>query len=69
MKGTPMKITVVGTGHVGATTALRLAEKRLATEVVLIDTVVDKFAPSFVSLQRLLNSRQGLAHEHQAPGI
>jgi malate dehydrogenase len=32
-----MKITVVGAGHVGATTALRLAEKRLANEVVLID--------------------------------
>lgn len=32
-----MKITVVGAGHVGATTALRLAEKRLASEVVLID--------------------------------
>lgn len=32
-----MKITVVGAGHVGATTALRVAEKRLANEVVLID--------------------------------
>lgn len=32
-----MKITVVGAGHVGATTALRLAEKRLANEVVVID--------------------------------
>ncbi|MGH7454645.1 MAG: malate dehydrogenase [bacterium] len=32
-----MKITVVGAGHVGATTALRLVEKRLANEVVLID--------------------------------
>lgn len=32
-----MKITVVGAGHVGATTALRIAEKRLANEVVLID--------------------------------
>jgi len=32
-----MKITVVGAGHVGATTALRLAEKRLANEIVLID--------------------------------
>ncbi len=32
-----MKITVVGAGHVGATTALRLAEKKLANEVVLID--------------------------------
>jgi malate dehydrogenase len=31
------KITVVGAGHVGATTAQRLAEKELAKEVVLID--------------------------------
>ncbi|MGD2135006.1 MAG: malate dehydrogenase [Gemmatimonadales bacterium] len=33
------KITVVGAGHVGATTAQRLAEKDLAREVVLIDIV------------------------------
>lgn len=33
------KITVVGAGHVGATTAQRLAEKELAREVVLIDIV------------------------------
>jgi malate dehydrogenase len=31
------KITVVGAGHVGATTAQRLAEKELAREVVLVD--------------------------------
>ncbi len=34
-----MKITVVGAGQVGATTALRLAEKQLAREIVLIDIV------------------------------
>ena len=34
-----MKITVVGAGHVGATTAQRLAERELAEEVVLIDIV------------------------------
>ena len=33
------KITVVGAGHVGATTAQRLAEKELALEVVLIDVI------------------------------
>ncbi len=33
------KITVVGAGHVGATCAQRLAERELATEVVLIDIV------------------------------
>lgn len=33
------KITVVGAGHVGATTAQRLAEKELAREIVLIDVV------------------------------
>ncbi|MDH5643957.1 MAG: malate dehydrogenase, partial [Gemmatimonadota bacterium] len=33
------KITVVGAGHVGATTAQRVAEKELAREVVLIDVV------------------------------
>ncbi len=33
------KITVVGAGHVGATTAQRLAEKELAREVVLIDVI------------------------------
>ena len=33
------KITVVGAGHVGATTALRLAEASLAREVVLVDIV------------------------------
>ena len=31
------KIGVVGGGHVGATTAQRLAEKELCEEVVLID--------------------------------
>ena len=31
------KITVVGAGHVGATTAQRLAEKELAREIVLLD--------------------------------
>lgn len=31
------KITVVGAGHVGATTAQRLAEKALAREIVLVD--------------------------------
>ena len=33
------KITVVGAGNVGATTAQRLAEKQLAEEVVLIDII------------------------------
>jgi malate/lactate dehydrogenase len=32
-----MKIIFVGASHVGVTTALRLTEKRLANEVVLID--------------------------------
>ena len=31
------KITVVGAGHVGATTAMRLAQRELAREVVLVD--------------------------------
>lgn len=34
-----MKITVVGSGHVGATVAQRLAEKHLANEVVLVDII------------------------------
>ncbi len=34
-----MKITVVGAGNVGATTACKLAEKDLANEIVLIDIV------------------------------
>lgn len=34
-----MKITVVGAGHVGATTARRIAEKELANEVVLVDII------------------------------
>jgi malate dehydrogenase len=33
------KITVVGAGHVGATTAQRLAEKSLARTVVMVDVV------------------------------
>jgi len=33
------RITVIGAGHVGATTAQRVAEKELAREVVLIDIV------------------------------
>jgi len=33
------KITVVGAGNVGATTAQRLAEKHLAEEIVLIDII------------------------------
>lgn len=32
-----MKVTVVGSGHVGATVAQRVAEKHLANEVVLVD--------------------------------
>jgi malate dehydrogenase len=34
-----MKITVIGAGNVGATTAQRLADKALANEVVLVDVV------------------------------
>ncbi len=34
-----MKITVVGAGNVGATTAQRLVDKQLANEVVLVDIV------------------------------
>jgi len=34
-----MKITVVGSGHVGATAAQRIAEKHLANEVVLVDII------------------------------
>jgi malate dehydrogenase len=33
------KITVVGAGNVGATTAQRLAEKQLAREIVMVDVV------------------------------
>src|SRR2546428_6299062 len=33
------KITVVGAGNVGATTAQRLAEKELARSVVLVDVI------------------------------
>ncbi len=33
------KVTVVGAGHVGATTAQRLAEAQLAREVVMVDIV------------------------------
>jgi malate dehydrogenase len=33
------KITVVGAGHVGATTAQRIAEKRLARNVVMVDVI------------------------------
>ena len=32
-----MKITVIGAGHVGATTAMGLAQAELANEIVLID--------------------------------
>jgi malate dehydrogenase len=34
-----MKITVIGAGNVGATTAQRLADKELANELVLIDVI------------------------------
>lgn len=34
-----MKITVIGAGNVGATTALRLVDKELANEVVLVDVI------------------------------
>nr|Q3AS98.1 RecName: Full=Malate dehydrogenase [Chlorobium chlorochromatii CaD3] len=34
-----MKITVIGAGNVGATAALKIAEKQFANEVVLIDVV------------------------------
>jgi malate dehydrogenase len=35
------KVTVVGAGHVGATTAQRLAEAELACEIVLVDVAGD----------------------------
>jgi malate dehydrogenase len=34
-----MKITVIGAGNVGASTALRLVDKQLANEVVLVDVL------------------------------
>jgi malate dehydrogenase len=34
-----MKITVIGAGHVGATTAQRLVDRQLANEVVLVDVL------------------------------
>ncbi|HDI51615.1 malate dehydrogenase [candidate division KSB1 bacterium] len=34
-----MKVSVIGAGHVGATVVLKLAEKRLANEIVLVDIV------------------------------
>ena len=34
-----MKVTVVGSGFVGATTAMRVVQKGLADEVVLIDII------------------------------
>jgi malate dehydrogenase len=34
-----MKITVIGAGNVGATTAQRIADKELANEVVLVDVI------------------------------
>jgi len=34
-----MKITVIGAGNVGATTAQRLADKQLANEIVLVDVI------------------------------
>ena len=34
-----MKVTVVGAGNVGATLALRIAQKRLASQVVMLDVV------------------------------
>ena len=36
-----MKVTVVGSGFVGATTAMRVAQKGLADEVLMIDIVED----------------------------
>jgi malate dehydrogenase len=34
-----MKITVIGAGHVGATTAQRIIDKQLANEVVIVDVI------------------------------
>jgi len=34
-----MKITVIGAGNVGATTAQRLVDKQLANEVVIVDVL------------------------------
>ncbi len=34
-----MKVSVIGAGHVGATVAQRIAEKKLAQEVVLVDII------------------------------
>src|SRR4051794_4820498 len=38
-KETAMKVTIVGSGFVGATTAMRVVQKGLADDVVLIDIV------------------------------
>jgi len=35
------KISVIGAGHVGETTAFKIAEKELANEVVLVDVIED----------------------------
>src|ERR671918_2368844 len=37
--GSPVKVTIVGSGFVGATTAMRVAQKGLADEVVMVDIV------------------------------
>ncbi|MFQ5823632.1 MAG: hypothetical protein ACE5JB_06215 [bacterium] len=34
-----MKITIAGVGHVGATTAQRIAEKELTNELILVDII------------------------------
>jgi len=34
-----MKITVIGAGNVGATSAQRIVDKELANEVVLVDVI------------------------------
>ncbi len=34
-----MKVTIVGSGFVGATTAMRVVQKGLADDVVLIDII------------------------------
>ncbi len=57
-----MKITVIGAGNVGATAALRIAEKQLAKEVVLIDIV--EGVPQGKSLDMYESGPVGLFDTH-----
>jgi glycine/D-amino acid oxidase-like deaminating enzyme len=68
---TPMKITVVGSGFVGQTTAMRVLEKGLADEVVPgedVEAAIDQVATELTAAGRIgLSANRAMLRMAQEP--